>query len=283
MEENIYKVYRYTNLINGKMYIGRTKTSLVARAGKDGKKYYSLRYFGAAIKKYGWENFHGEILEDNLTWEECCIKEKYYIALYDTMNREKGYNLHKGGEGPTKECLEKMRQVHLNYHLSDEHKKHIAEGVGQGINNVNYGRKHTDIARKHIGDAKRGDKHPNWGKHLSKETCNKIKESNSLVCIQYDLDHNFIKEWESAKEAANVLGYNYTAINNCLRGIRHSSFGFIWEYKDKELYNQYEDNRYILNNFGINGFKRKTELLQQRNNQNNQEKSSTTILEIGVE
>lgn len=79
-EDKSYKIYRYTNLINGKIYIGRTKSSLACRAGHNGKKYYGCKHFGNAIKKYGWENFKGEILCDGLTYQEACNKEQELIS-----------------------------------------------------------------------------------------------------------------------------------------------------------------------------------------------------------
>ena len=65
--ENNYKVYKYTNLINGKVYIGQTKTSLIKRAGSNGERYKGCRHFYLAISKYGWENFIPTILKNNLT------------------------------------------------------------------------------------------------------------------------------------------------------------------------------------------------------------------------
>ena len=107
------------------MYRGELAISKIQYA-KNGKKYYGCLYFGNAIKKYGWENFVGEILLDGLTYEEACQKEKDYIKLYKTNLSEYGYNLHTGGEGPSKESVEKMRESHKNKKLSEEHRKHIS-------------------------------------------------------------------------------------------------------------------------------------------------------------
>ena len=53
---------------------------------------------------------------------------------------------------------------------------------------------------------------------------NKIKSIN-----QYDLNGRFLKTWKSLKEAAKVLGIDYTSISNCLRKKYKSSGGFIWK------------------------------------------------------
>lgn len=49
--------------------------------------------------------------------------------------------------------------------------------------------------------------------------------------LQYDLEGNFIKEWDFAKQAAQELGINYQAINSCILGKIKSSGGFKWKYK----------------------------------------------------
>ena len=46
--------------------------------------------------KYGWENFTKEILIDDVPEEDLDNLEINYIAFYNSFNREKGYNLHKG-------------------------------------------------------------------------------------------------------------------------------------------------------------------------------------------
>lgn len=57
------------------------------------------RPFWNAINKYGWDNFEKEILENNLTFDEAIEGEIFYIAFFDATNKEKGYNLSRGGNG----------------------------------------------------------------------------------------------------------------------------------------------------------------------------------------
>ena len=51
--------------------------------------------------------------------------------------------------------------------------------------------------------------------------------------LQYDLNGNFIKEWDSIKEAAYYLNIKYhNSITNCCGGRSKTAGGFIWKYKD---------------------------------------------------
>lgn len=64
-------IYKHTNLVNGKIYIGQTKYTVERRIGTMPEKAYShSKEFSNDIKKYGWENFKTEILEDNLSKED---------------------------------------------------------------------------------------------------------------------------------------------------------------------------------------------------------------------
>lgn len=49
--------------------------------------------------------------------------------------------------------------------------------------------------------------------------------------IQYDLNHNFIKEWDSAKECSENTGISRSKISNVCKGIRNKTGGFIFQYK----------------------------------------------------
>ena len=85
-------IYKITNLINGKIYIGQT-----TKIDPD--------YFGSgllisySIKKYGKENFKKEILEYCTTKEELNNREKYWIKELNSQDKNIGYNIAFGGEG----------------------------------------------------------------------------------------------------------------------------------------------------------------------------------------
>ena len=84
------------------------------------------------MAKYGEENFTLEIIDFAETYEELKEREKYWIKQYDSMNREKGYNLTEGGDGTfgrlhSEETKEKMRQKAIGRKASEETKKKMSE------------------------------------------------------------------------------------------------------------------------------------------------------------
>lgn len=88
-------IYKITNKVNGKSYIGQTRYTLEFRWRQHQHKRDDT-YFHNAIHKYGVDNFSIEILE------ECDIadlnsREIFYIAKYDSFKN--GYNLTIGGDG----------------------------------------------------------------------------------------------------------------------------------------------------------------------------------------
>ena len=101
--ENNYSLYVHINKINNKRYYGITSQKPKDR-WRNGKGYKNHKnnkkdtYFYNAIRKYGWDNFKHEVLFEGLTKEEACLLEQCYIVLYDTTNRNKGYNRTTGGE-----------------------------------------------------------------------------------------------------------------------------------------------------------------------------------------
>ena len=108
-------VYKMTNLINNKVYIGQTIRTFNKRyngAGIGAERV--LRYFeinkdnkknehlNNALIKYGTNNFKVEILCQCNTIEELNEKEKYYIDLYEARDYKKGYNCEEGGDNKRK-------------------------------------------------------------------------------------------------------------------------------------------------------------------------------------
>ena len=93
------KIYKYTNLINGMVYIGQTKQTLEQRDYKHLTQLNDNTYFHRAIQKYGRENFSLELVEDNIPFNELDEKEKYYIDYFESYYvTGKGYNLTQGGQ-----------------------------------------------------------------------------------------------------------------------------------------------------------------------------------------
>lgn len=88
-------IYKITNKVNGKSYIGQTRYTLEFRWRQHIHKKDNV-YFHNAIHKYGEDNFSKEVLEE-CELENLDSREIYYIAKYDTFNN--GYNLTIGGEG----------------------------------------------------------------------------------------------------------------------------------------------------------------------------------------
>ena len=89
-------VYLITNTVNGKKYVGQTQRILKQRL-KDHRT-DKKRTIGIAIKKYGWENFTVEILDECETLEQLYESEKYWIAMLNTK-APNGYNMTDGGIG----------------------------------------------------------------------------------------------------------------------------------------------------------------------------------------
>lgn len=96
-------IYKVTNKINNKVYIGQTTLSLDERRKyhyKESRRKNDTTYFHNALNKYHYEDFVWEILEDNIdNIDTLNEKEIYYISKYNSTDRNVGYNLKAGGNG----------------------------------------------------------------------------------------------------------------------------------------------------------------------------------------
>lgn len=143
------------------------------------------------------------------------------------------------GRTHTPETIEKMIKSHKHTSPTEEHKKHLSE-LFSGEKSVWYGRKHTpeeiakikagsknqtDEYKKHISEAKKGMKQ-------SPEHAKNCGLSHRKAVIQYDLDGNMLKEWDSQSAIEKETGIPQGSISNCCRGKIKTSKGFIWKMKD---------------------------------------------------
>lgn len=128
-----HTIYKITNIVNGKIYIGQTKQSLSDRLCKH---FYDSRvgdyYFANALKKYGKENFKMEKIDEAGTVEECNEKEIYYIDELDSRNREIGYNSRAGGNNNEK-SLEEIAK-----HCQTKKRDYKFLGVGTSKRGIYY-------------------------------------------------------------------------------------------------------------------------------------------------
>jgi len=163
-------IYKTTNLINGKIYIGKAidKSSGYLGSGKILK---------VAIKKYGRENFHKEIIDLAGDLDEHREKEIFWIDFYKSRDPKIGYNITKGGEGfsgkHSEETRAKISKISRRLAAEPEHCKKISMALK--------GKKHSEERKRNESLSHRGEKHPNYGKHLSEEHKRKISESNKLA------------------------------------------------------------------------------------------------------
>lgn len=93
-------IYKITNTVNLKLYIGLTTVSLESRwnGHKTAARTGVNRHLYNSMRQYGIDKFVIEKIDEATTLKELGEKERYYIKLYETQNPDKGYNLTAGGE-----------------------------------------------------------------------------------------------------------------------------------------------------------------------------------------
>jgi hypothetical protein len=113
-------IYKHTNKVNGRVYIGQT-CQTPERRWQNGDGYQLQEVFYRAIQKYGWDSFTHEVIEDGIeTAESADERERYYINLYHSCIHDplcNGYNMTYGGGGHTKWSADE-EQVLIEYYAN---------------------------------------------------------------------------------------------------------------------------------------------------------------------
>lgn len=210
MKERNYKLYVHISP-SGKRYYGITSKKRVQNRWNNGRGYIGNEHFTRAINKYGWDNFEHIVLFDNLTKEEACLLEQFYIALYDTTNPKYGYNNTNGGEHGL---------------ASEQTKKKISEAKKGGH--------HTEETKNKMSEAKKGHK-------FTEQTINKISESikgknNGMAkaVLMFTKEGEFIRRFDCIADANEYLGKNRNNnnIRNCAACISKTAWNYIWRYEE---------------------------------------------------
>lgn len=171
-------IYKATNKVNGKMYIGQTVQPLNRRIcghisrslNKDSS------YFHRAINRYGKENFEWEIIAECNSLEELNIAEIEMIKKHNLF--ESGYNLDFGGKGS------------IGFKHLEKTKKKMSESH-MGEKNHNYGKVFTKEHKEKLSNSHkdkiclRGKESPIYGRKLSDSHKRKISIANEgRACLE---------------------------------------------------------------------------------------------------
>lgn len=150
-------IYKITNLINNKCYIGQSTRLSIRKRGhfrdlENGK--HINKHLQRSFNKYGENNFKFEILQYCIP-DELDELEKFYISKYNSCDEHFGYNIESGGN-KNKVIPESTREILRNKF--------------------------------------KGDKNPFYGKHHSEKTRNKIKEYYRLHPFTKEQKENISKK-----------------------------------------------------------------------------------------
>lgn len=207
-------IYQITNDINQKIYIGKTEFSIEKRfkehctdAFKDRNE---KRPLYAAMRKYGIEHFHIELIEETDNPE---AREIYWIEQKQSFKF--GYNATLGGDG----------KKYIDYDLVEATYKqllsikHTANTLGISTDSVQNILKSRQVVK------------------LSPEAS--IQKALGKIVNQYDLKNNFIQSFPSCKAAADSLNkISNTSngasshISDVCKGKRKTAYGYIWKFAD---------------------------------------------------
>ena len=201
-------IYLITNFQNQKNYIGQTVNPISHRwrehvnEAYDGNKSNSLLH--RAIVKYGASSF-GNCLLEECKDSELNEKEKFYIKEYDSYyTHDKGYNMTWGGEGVIKynddEILYLWNQGYRNCE--------IARLLGAKDTTISL--RIQSLVGSGAAQTRRAD-------------------SRKISIIQYDLQGNYVKDWESASIAEKELNLSQGSISRCCNKQRTNSGNFLWK------------------------------------------------------
>lgn len=129
-------IYKITNNVNQKVYIGQTKKTIEERfsAHIQKAKVYTNRYLYDAMNHYGYENFNVEQIEE---CEDALLDEReiYWISFYHSNEKDFGYNMTSGGGGgdtwtnnPHKEeTSKKIREANLGSKRTPEQRERMSK------------------------------------------------------------------------------------------------------------------------------------------------------------
>jgi len=234
-----YIVYKTTNIINGKVYIGVHYTNpdifdgyIGCGVTKKDKKKKVKKGLPAAVRKYGYENFKREtlfIFPDTEEGRNAAYDKEAEIVDEKWVKSNKNYNIAIGGiGGVSNDFKKKIAQYTLDgvfirswSSITEAEKTLGLQAIGQNLIGKS----------KYAGDFQ-------WKYYIDENPIPAVKKKEKTV-YQFDMQGNLLKVWKSTSEAAKMFS-NYgsakTTIHECCKGERKQGFGYYWSFKNKFEY-----------------------------------------------
>lgn len=246
-------VYKITNQVNNKAYIGYTIRTAEQRwqqhvncafnpQTKDGSYDHALK---RAIRKYGPQNFLIEVIESNDDKQYLAAREKYWIKYYKTctlLPDSHGYNLTIGGDGGNGQYKSIYRidiptgTIEAEYYseqqaIQQEHNTTIANVINHPYQAFTANGK--TFMEKNVVDS------------MSKEELiDYLYTRYNFVC-QYDTNGKLLNYFQSIEQASKATGVSKATISQALCGTRKHGGQFQWcYYKDRN-----EKDGHVIFNF----------------------------------
>ena len=236
-----YYVYKATNKLNGKSYIGQT-SDFHKRVWQHIRCYEKEDCkFHRAIKKYGVEAFSWEILKQCTSDKESLELERFYIEFYNTYRN--GYNENKGGVGGHNAksivMLTKEGEFVKRYDSA-------ADAKCDGFSDSNVLMCCKKEHRQQLCKGYRFMFEDEYLENGAEPYIEIPKIVHTKKVVQCDLQGNFIAEYESVQEASEKTGTHRPSLSLNLSKRYKSANGFIFVYADeypiKDM-NEYEVKR----------------------------------------
>lgn len=235
-------IYKISNNINDKVYIGQTTTTIKYRWNQhrsmgNNERYNSILY--RAMRKYGRDNFYIECIEKIIcdTKEELRNslneREIYYISEYGSLNPD-GYNLTIGGKNMAEhikrpvDAYDARGNLCLSFNSITDAGKYLNTSAFTHISGCCNGTIASAcgyIWRYHEDSF---DKYP---VRTTQENLDKI--GSDVPVDQYTLEGEFITSHSNIQTALHSIGKldGGTPITLCCRGLQNKAYNYVWRFK----------------------------------------------------
>ena len=241
-------IYKITNNINNKVYIGQTikqrPTDRFSQHRYDSRnlKDNDNSYLHKAMNLYGVDNFSFEVIEEieNQFLNE---REIYWIQVYDSLTPN-GYNLTLGGEGTkgfsrpqSLEEKEKRKESNKQFYLEHpEEREKISQRTKELWQNEEYRNKVTESNKKFYQehpDMFKGENNPMYGKKHTEEAIGKIKAhaaTKKQKIAQLDKETlEIIQIFDGVKDAEKALQVSHGWLSKAARADK-IAYGYRWKF-----------------------------------------------------